>query len=63
MNSASSMHEAGHSKLVLWDNLEGWGGKSEGLLGMGEGVQVLPGWLVLMCGGGHHSNVKWLSSN
>ena len=22
---ASSMHEAGHSKLVLWDNPEGWG--------------------------------------
>ena len=20
------MHEAGHSKLVLWDNLEGWDG-------------------------------------
>ena len=25
MISASSMHEAGHSKLVLWDNLQGWG--------------------------------------
>ena len=24
MTCASSMHEAGHSKLVLWDNLEGW---------------------------------------
>ena len=23
MTSASSMHEAGHSKPVLWDNLEG----------------------------------------
>ena len=27
MISASLMHEAGHSKLVLWDNPEGWGGK------------------------------------
>ena len=27
------MHEAGHSKLVLWDNPEGWGGD------MGVGVQ------------------------
>ena len=27
MTSASSMHEAGHSKLVLWDNPEGWGGE------------------------------------
>ena len=24
------MHEAGHSKLVLWDNPEGWGGKGGG---------------------------------
>ena len=27
MTSASYMPEAGHSKLVLWDNLEGWGGE------------------------------------
>ena len=27
MISASSMHEAGHSKPVLWDNPEGWGGQ------------------------------------
>jgi len=27
MTSASLMHEAGHSKLVLWDNLEGWDGE------------------------------------
>jgi len=24
------MHEAGHSKLVLWDNPEGWGGRKVG---------------------------------
>ena len=24
-SSASLMHDAGHSKLVLWDNPEGWG--------------------------------------
>ena len=34
MASASLMHEAGHSKLVLWDNPEGWGGE-----GGGRGVQ------------------------
>ena len=28
------MYETGHSKLVLWDNPEGWGGK-----GGGRGVQ------------------------
>ena len=27
MTSASLMHEAGHSKLVLWDNSEGWDGE------------------------------------
>ena len=31
MTSPSSMHEAGHSKLVHWDNPEGWYG--EGALG------------------------------
>ena len=30
MTSASSMYEAGHSKLVLWDNPEGWGGEEGG---------------------------------
>ena len=30
MTSASLMHEAGHSKLVLWDNPEGWGGEEGG---------------------------------
>ena len=27
MTSASFMHEAGHSKRVLWDNPEGWDGE------------------------------------
>ena len=30
MTSANSVHEAGHSKLVLWDNPEGWGGEGDG---------------------------------
>jgi len=34
MTSASLMHEAGHSKPVLWDNPEWWGGE-----GGGRGVQ------------------------
>ena len=34
MTSANLMHEAGHSKLVLWDNPEGWGEE-----GGGRGVQ------------------------
>ena len=30
MTSASLMHEAGHPKLVLWDNPEGLGGEGGG---------------------------------
>ena len=30
MTSASLMHEAGYSKLVLWDNPEGWDGEGGG---------------------------------
>ena len=30
MTGASSMREAGHSKLVLWDNPEGLGGEVGG---------------------------------
>ena len=33
-DQSSSMHETGHSKLVLWDNPEGWDGE-----GGGRGVQ------------------------
>ena len=36
MTSASSIHEAGHSKLVLWDNPEGWSGE--------EGGRGVSGW-------------------
>ena len=30
MTSVSLMHKAGHSKLVLWDNLEGQSGEGGG---------------------------------
>ena len=30
MTSASLMHETGHSKLVLWDNPDGWGEEGAG---------------------------------
>ena len=30
MASANSMHEAGHLKLVLWDNPKGWDGEGGG---------------------------------
>ena len=30
MTGVSSMHEEGNAKLVLWDNLKGWGGEGGG---------------------------------
>ena len=44
MTSASSVYEAGHSKPVLWDNLEGWGGEG-GERGFRMGGHVHP-WLI-----------------
>ena len=35
MTSASSTHEAGHSKPMLWDNPEGWG-REVGGFGWGD---------------------------
>ena len=38
-------HEAGHSKLVLWDNPEGWGGEGDGRGVQNGGTHVHP-WLI-----------------
>ena len=35
MTGADSMHYTGNSKLVLWDNPEGWGGEG-GVFRMGN---------------------------
>ena len=40
MTSANLMHEAGHSKPVLWDNPEGWGGDGVGRGFQDEGAHV-----------------------
>ena len=45
MTSASSINEAGHSKPVLWDNLEGWGGEGDGRGVQDQGTHVHP-WLI-----------------
>ena len=39
------MHEAGHSKPVLWDNPEGWGGEGEGSGAQDQGTHVHP-WVI-----------------
>ena len=43
--SESSRHEAGHPKLVFWNNPEGWGGKrgGRGILDRGSCVYL---WLI-----------------
>ena len=43
------MHEAGHPKLVLWDNPEGWGGEGGGR-GAQDGHMHTHGWFMLMYG-------------
>ena len=45
MISASSMHEAGHSKALLWDNPEGWGGDEGRWVVQDRGTHVYP-WLI-----------------
>ena len=45
MNSPSSMHEAGHSKPVFWDNPEGWGREGGGRRVQGGETHVHP-WLI-----------------
>ena len=39
------MHEAGHTKLVLWDNPEGWSGE-EGGRGVQDGKTHVHPWLI-----------------
>ena len=57
MTSTSLMHEAGHSKLVLWDNPEGCDGE-----GGGRGVS---GWrdtcIHVNVWQNHHKNCKVIS--
>ena len=45
MTSASSMHEAGHSKPVLWQKPEGWGGEGSGR-GVQDGETHVHPWLI-----------------
>ena len=55
MTSASLMHEAGHSKPVLWDNPEGWGEDGHER-GVQDGQTHVYPWLIHVnaCGGKNH---------
>ena len=65
MTSASSMHEAGHTKSVLWDNPEGQDGKGDGRGCSGWGNTCIPVvdtcWLIY--GKNHHNIVIILQLN
>ena len=54
------MYEAGHSKLVLWDNPKGWGGEG-GREGIQDGGTHVHPWVIY--GKSHHNIVKKLSSS
>ena len=50
MTGVSSMHEAGPSKLMLWDNPEGWCGEGGGRRVQDEEHMYTCGRFVLMFG-------------
>ena len=63
MTSASSMHEAGHPVLVLWDNPEGWGveGGKSGIHNWGGVTHVYTcGQFMLIYSKNHHNIVIML---
>ena len=63
ITSPSVMHETGHSKLVHWDNPEGWDGEGGGKEVWDRGHMYTRGWFMSMYGKSHHNIVKQLVSN
>ena len=49
------MHETGHSKLVHWDNPEGWDEEGGGRGVQGEGHVYTHGWFMSMYGKNHYN--------
>jgi len=56
MTNASSMHEAGHPKLLLWDNPEGLRGKGGGRVVQDGGAHV-HSWLIHVDVWQNHYNI------
>ena len=64
MTSASSIQEAGRSKLVLWDNTKGWVGEGGWSWGSGWTDTCAPVGNSCQCiSKNHHNIIKKLSSN
>ena len=47
MTSSNVMHKTGHSKLVQWDNPEGWDGEGDGR-GLWDGETRVHLWRILV---------------
>ena len=58
MTSANLMHEARHSKPVLWDNQKDVVGREDGGGFTMRGHMYTHGWFMLMYGENHHNIVK-----
>lgn len=59
MTNASSMHEAGRPKPVLWNNIEGWSGEGGGRgFRMGQGNTHTYGQFTLMYGKDQYNIAK-----
>ena len=53
------MHETGHSKLVHWDNPDGWDVEGGGRGFRDGGHMYTHGWFISMYGKNHHNIVKY----
>ena len=58
MTSIILVHEAEHSKRVLWDNPEGWGEERGGRRFQDGGHMYTNGWLMSMYDKDHKNIVK-----
>ena len=56
--SPGSMHEAGCSGMVHWDDPEGWDGEGGGGEGQDGEHMYTYGWFMWMYGKNHHNTVK-----
>ena len=64
MTNGSSMHEAGHPKPMLWNNVKRLGGEGVGGIQDGSGGKHVYLWrFMLMYGKNHHNVVKHIYSN
>ena len=61
--SPGSMHEAGCSGLVHWDDPEGWDSEGGGREGQDGEHMYTHGWFMWMYGKNHHNIVKQLAYN